>query len=184
MAAFISGHAALIGQCFGFAAMATGMLMYQFRRYRTIMLLMVLCSGLWCLHFAFLGKLTGVVMNVINVARAVVYARREKKWANSNLWPALFILLAALTVVFTWENAWSVLPCLASVCATLGNWQKDTQKLRLYTIGVCAGWFVYNAVSGSIAGMANEAIVFGSVIVGLIRYRKRGDAPPPAAPAA
>ena len=170
MAAFISAHTFLIGQIFGFAAMATAIAMYQFKKHRTIMLLMLLCSALWCAHFAFLGSATGVVMNVINVARALVYTQRDKKWGAKPWIPAVFIAASVVTVIFTWDGVWSLLPCAASVCATLGNWQTDTQKLRLYTVGVCAGWFFYNLIQHSWAGMANEIFTLFSVAIALWRY--------------
>ena len=152
---FFAAHPVLIGQCFGILAMITSILMYQFKKHRTIMLLMLLCSGLWCIHFAFLGAMTGVIMNVINVIRAVVYTFRGKKLASGRYIPAIFIAASVLTVILTWDNAWSLLPCAASICATLGNWQTDTQRLRILTIPVCVCWFVYNMINGSAAGMAN-----------------------------
>ena len=169
---FLTAHAYLFAQIFGFAAMATAISMYQFKKHKTIMLLMVLCSSLWCIHYAFLGLLTPILMNVINVLRAVVFSQREKKWASGNYIPVLFILASVVTVIFTWDNAWSLLPCIASVSATVGNWQTDTQRLRALTIPVCVCWFIYNMINHSIAGMANETFTLVSVIVGLARYRK------------
>lgn len=171
MSAFVSAHAYLFAQVFGFAAMATAISMYQFKKHRAIMLLMTLCSSLWCVHYAFLGLLTPIIMNVINVIRAVVYSFRGKKWASGGYIPAIFIAASVLTVILTWDKAWSLLPCAASVCATLGNWQTDTQRLRIFTIPVCVCWFVYNMINGSAAGMANETFTFVSVLVGLYRYR-------------
>lgn len=176
MLQFISDHGYLFGQIFGFAAMGTAISMYQFKKHRTIMLLMVLCSSLWCLHFACLGLVTPIFMNVINVLRAVVYSRKEKKWASGNYIPALFIAASAAVVIFTWENVWSLLPFFASVAATIGNWQADTQRLRILTIPVCVFWFAYNLINGSVAGMANETFVLVSVIVGLVRHRRSGGA--------
>ena len=51
MIAFLQAHSFLIGQIFGFGAMFVGIIMYQFKKHRTIMLLMMLCASLWCLHF-------------------------------------------------------------------------------------------------------------------------------------
>lgn len=173
MAALISDPTFLIAQAFGFAAMATAISMYQFKKHRTIMLLMVLCSGLWCAHFAFLGSATGVVMNVINVARSLVYTRREKPGWDKAWIPAVFVAASVITVIFTWDGIWSILPCAASVCATMGSWQKNTQRLRLYTVGVCLGWFFYNLVHYSVAGMVNEVFTLTSVLIALWRYRFR-----------
>ena len=169
---FISAHGYVFAQVFGFAAMGTAISMYQFKKHKTIMLLMVLCSSLWCLHYACLGLVTPIVMNVINVLRAVVFSQKEKKWASGNYIPVLFVLASVAAVILTWDGAWSLLPCVASVCATAGNWQSDTQRLRLLTIPVCLCWFAYNLVNRSVAGMANETFVLVSVLVGLARYRK------------
>lgn len=47
---FFETHSYLT-QIFGFSAMAVGIIMYQFKKHRTIMVLMTLCSALWCLHY-------------------------------------------------------------------------------------------------------------------------------------
>ena len=172
---FIAAHTALIGQCFGILAMITSILMYQFKKHRTIMLLMLLCSALWCIHFAFLGAMTGVIMNLINVVRALVFTQREKPWCGKVWVPAVFAAASVAAVIFTWDGPYSLLPCVASVAATVGNWQKDTQRLRLFTIIVCVGWFAYNAVHGSWAGMANEIFTFFSVLLALWRYHFHGE---------
>ena len=177
MLSFLSAHAYVFAQIFGFCAMATAISMYQFKKHKTIMLLMVLCSSLWCVHYAFLGLVTPIFMNVINVLRSVVYSRRDKKWASGLYVPVFFPAAAIVSAALTWENAWSLLPCVASVCATVGNWQTDTQRLRLLTIPVCVCWFIYNLVNHSVAGMANETFTFISVLVGLYRYQAKKAGP-------
>ncbi len=181
MLAFITNHSFLLGQLFGVLAMITAILMYQFKKHRTIMLLMLLCSAFWCVHFAFLGAMTGVIMNVINVVRALVFTQRDKPWCDKKWVPAALVAASAVAAVCTWENVYSLLPCIASVAATLGSWQKDTQKLRLFTIVVCVCWFAYNAVKGSWAGMANELFVLFSVLIALWRFHFHGDTATPEA---
>ena len=172
MLTFFQNHAFLIGQFFGFAAMATGIIMYQFKRHRTIMLLMMLCAGLWCLHFICLGKYTAVFMNLLNVIRSVLYSFRGRKWADSRLIPAAICVSSLVISAFTWEGPLSLLPAAASVSSTLANWQTDTRRLKLLTIPVCVGWFVYNLFGRSYAGMANEIFVLASVFIALYRLRR------------
>ena len=184
MLSFLSSHSFLIGQIFGFAAMAVGIIMYQFKQHRAIMLLMMLNAGLWCLHFVCLGKYTAVFMNLLNVVRSILYSFRGRKWADSRLIPAV-VCLSSLTVsALTWEGPLSLLPAAATVSATLGNWQTDTRKLKLLTIPVCVCWFVYNLFGRSYAGMANETFVLASVFVSLYRIRREEQkaAPQPASP--
>ena len=172
MLAFYQAHSFFIAQILGFCAMATGIIMYQFKKHRTIMLLMVLCSGLWCLHFLLLGKYTAVFMNLLNVTRAVLYSFRGRKWADSIAIPIVICAASLCISAATWDGPLSLLPAVSTVSATCAGWQTDTRKLKLLTIPVCAGWFIYNWSSRSYAGMANETFVLCSVLVALYRLRR------------
>ena len=171
---FIQAHSFLIGQIFGFCAMFVGIITYQFKKHRTIMLLMVLNASLWCLHFLCLGKYTAVFMNLLNVVRAILFTFRGRKWADSVLIPIGVCAASVGISVFTWEGFPTLLPMAAAVFSTSASWQTDTKKLKLLTIPVCVCWFIYNLFSRSYAGMANETFVFISVLVALYRiYREK-----------
>ncbi len=174
MLEFFTAHQNLIAQILGFVAMGIAITMYQFRRHRTILILMSLCSFVWCLHFACLELFTPVAMNLINVLRGIVYSFREKKWAQNNIIPAVFIVICAGSVIFTWDSMWSILPFIASIFATTANWQKNTRLLKYLSIPVCVCWFVYNIANGSVAGTLNEAFALTSIIVYLVRTAKKG----------
>lgn len=170
---FINAHQSLVANIFGFSAIFVVILMYQFKKRKTILLLMVLYSALWCCHFGVLGLMTPVAMNLLNVVRSFVFSFREKKWAQSNIIPAVFLIASLVLVVCTWESMWSILPCIGTAFATLANWQKDTKKLKLLTIPVCLTWFTYNVVNGSLPGACNETLAFVSIIIYLFRARKK-----------
>lgn len=170
MAEFFQEHINIIAQAVGFCAMAVAIMMYQSNKHKNILLLMMLCSSLWCLHFGLLGHWTAVAMNGLNVVRNVVFCYREKKWASSNAVPAIFIVLSLILTVVTYEDLWSVVPFIASVFAIISTWQTDTKKLRFLTIPVCICWFSYNLFHNSWAGMANEVFALSSIIVAIIRY--------------
>lgn len=169
MIEFFNEHYYLISQIFGFSAMATAIIMYQFKKHKTIMLLMVLCSSLWCCHFACLGLFTPVGMNFINVVRSIVYANRDKKYLGSKAVPYIFIAVFAVVLVLTWSGPLSILTFVASIFATISNSISDTRKLKLLTVPVCVCWFIYNCANHSVAGMCNETFAFGSIVVYFVR---------------
>ena len=172
MAEFFAEHQNLIAQVLGFIAMGIAIAMYQFKKHCTILILMSVCSLVWSLHFACLGLFTPVGMNMINVFRGIVYSFRDRKWAQNNIIPAVFIILNAGSVILTWESAWSILPFIAAIFATIANWQMNTRLLKYLSIPVCVCWFVYNIVNGSIAGTLNETFALASIFIYLIRTRK------------
>jgi len=171
--AFISAHSYIIAQIFGFTAMGLAILTYQFNKQKTVNIMLMVVAAVWCCHYAFLGLITPIAMNVVNVIRAFIYSKRDKKWANKSFIPIIFCVAAVILVFFTWENFWSLLPCIASIFASLANWQKDTKKLRALTVPVCVCWLIYNAVNGSIAGAANETFTLVSIAVAFFRYDRK-----------
>lgn len=177
MTEFFAAHSYLIAQIFGFSAMGLAILTYQFNRQKTVNLLLMGVAALWCLHYAALGLVTPIVMNVVNVVRAGVYSRREQKWAQSGLIPAAFCAAAVILTALTWSGPWSLLPGAASIFASLANWQKDTKKLRALTVPVCVCWLVYNIVNKSVAGAANETFTLVSIAVAFFRYDRKKAAP-------
>ena len=176
MAEFFTAHAYLFSQIFGFAAMGTAILTYQFNKQKTVNLILMLVAALWCAHYACLGLVTPIVMNVLNLVRAAIYAKRDKPWANRKWIPIAFCAAAVALTALTWEDAWSILPGVASIAASVANWQTDTKKLRAFTVPVCVCWLIYNAFHRSIAGAANETFTLISIFVAFLRYdRKKKD---------
>lgn len=169
---FFMQYREIIAQGLGFIAMGIVVAMYQFKKHRTILILLSLCSFVWSLHFAALGLFTPVGLNMLNVFRGIAYSFRDRKWAQNNIIPAVFIVLCAGSVILTWESYLSIFPFIGSIFATIGNWQKNTRMLKYLSIPVCLCWFVYNTANGSIPGMCNEIFAFTSIVVYLIRTRK------------
>ncbi len=174
MPEFITAHSYLIAQIFGFTAMGLAILTYQFNKQKTVNLLLMAVAAAWCLHYAALGLVTPIVMNVVNVIRAGIYSYRDKKWANGKWIPVAFCIAVAVLTAVTWDGLWSLLPGVASIFASVANWQTDTKKLRVLTVPVCVCWLVYNAVNRSIAGVCNETFTLGSIAVAFFRYDRKG----------
>lgn len=169
MQEFFETHSYLT-QIFGFSAMAVGIIMYQFKKHRTIMVLMTLCSALWCLHYTSMWLFTPVAMNFLNVVRSYVCSL-NKKWVHSKAVPIVFIAVSLVLTIVTWQGVWGILPFIASIFATIGGWQKNPQILRIMTIPVCLCWVTFNLINRSWAGMTNDTLSLISLIVALTRYK-------------
>lgn len=170
MTDFLTSNSYIIAQIFGFSAMTMAIVSYQSNKHRTIMILLVLVGLFWCCHYYFLGLMTPIALNFINIVRCFVYSFREKGKIKSALIPAGFIAVSLVTTVLTYKNGWSLLPLAGACFATIANWQTNTKLLRLLTVPVCVCWFIYNTVNHTWAGMANEILCFISVCVAYFRY--------------
>ena len=168
---FLKAHLELFAQIAGFIAMGLTILSFQFRKHRWIMAFMTASSVFWVLHYAMLGLWPAAAINTMNMLRNYIYGLREKKNVNSPLVPAFFVIVAAVSVIATWENGWSVLPLLASVTATVANWQTQTKKLKLLSYPRYGLWLVYDLINRAWAGAANDAFTMGSITVSLVKER-------------
>ncbi len=171
---FLKAHIDLFAQIAGFIAMGLTILSFQFRKHSWIMAFMTASSVFWILHYVMLGLYPAVAINTMNMFRNYIYGLREKKNINTPLIPAFFVVVAAVSVIATWENGWSVLPLLASVTATVANWQTQTKKLKLLSYPRYGLWLIYDLFNGAWAGAANDAFTMGSITVSLIRERGKG----------
>lgn len=169
---FIRDHSEIFANVFGFSAMLTAIITYQFKKHRTIMLLIILDSLLWCFHYACLGLMTPIAMNGLNIAKNVIYCFRDRKWAQSPAIPGVFIVISLVMTVFTWQDYLSALPFIAAVFAAIGQWQTNTKKLKILSMPMSGCWLVYNFLNHSWAGFCNEIFVLGSITVALVRLRK------------
>ncbi len=170
---FIKNNSFIIAQIFGFMAMTVAVSMYQFNKHRKVMILMFACSMLWCCHYTFLGLFTPVAMNFLGGVKNLVFSFKEKAQTESKTIPIIFLILSIVSTALTWANWWSILPMIASVFAVVAQWQTNVKYLRLLTIPVCVCWFIYNINNQSWAGTANECFVLISIIIALIKNRKK-----------
>lgn len=132
---------------------------------------MVFGQSVFLIHFVLLGAWTGVGMNLVGMARTLVFRlREEKKWANWRFWPPVFILLFILAGLFAGESWLGILPVVAMSIETTGLWLKNLKKLRFINLFPHPFWFTYNIIKGSWAGVVCEIFVLSSIIVAIVRY--------------
>ena len=173
MATLIHDNLDVIAQAMGFIAMGLTVLSFQFRKHRWILTCMTASSVFWIIHYVMMGLYPAAAINTMNLLRNYIYSLREKKQINSKLIPAFFVIVASVSVIATWENVWSILPLMASVIATVANWQTQTKKLKLLSCPRYGLWLAYDLINRSWAGAVNDAFTIGSIVISLIRERMK-----------
>ena len=169
----------VIVQAIGVVAMILTIGCYQLKRRRFILTAQYSGNVLWCVHYFFLGAWPALVTNALNAVRGFIYSL-DKKWAKSNIWVAVFIVLpitAQLILLYLKLvdfNTWySYLPIVATIIAAVALRIPDENKMRTTYITSVPLWIIYNALAGSIPGTLSAAFTLVSLIVALVRYRKK-----------
>lgn len=162
-----------IGQIIGFIAMFLCVMSYQAKSAHAIRLIQIVMSFFWVIHFILLGKYTGAVINGVGLVRTIIFFFRGKKWADNIFWLYFFIAAFIVTGIITWESWLSLLCVVAMIFGTLSLYMTDPKLVRIFALGCCPLWLIYDAFAHSYAGVLNEAVTIVSIIVALIRYKKK-----------
>ena len=174
MIEFFTTNRELIAQIIGFVAMFFAIISFQFKKHRSVLLMLMLVSCVWSLHFLVLGEMTAVGLNLLSAIRCLIYSFHDegKKWASGKWIPIVFGVIFTITTIYTYSTPLDLLPLVSTYMYTYSNWQQNEKKMKIITLPASMLWLIFNIVSGSIAGAINEAFSEISIAVYLIRTRK------------
>ena len=156
----------LIGSLLAFTAVQTG-------SRRKIIGLQLVCCVLWVVQYVLLGAWTGVLINLLGLARGVVCAYNDRPWARSRLWLALL----------TWDGPYCLLLGAAMMLTTAALWTRNMRLTRLLFLLNSPPVFAYNLIAGSYTGAAIEVAAFCSFALAVWRFDLRRPAAGPSSPA-
>ena len=84
----------LVGSLISFTSVQTG-------SRKKILLLQLLCCVLWIVQYGLLGAWTGVLINLLGLARGTVCACNDRPWASGRGWLALFLVCYGVSPLLT-----------------------------------------------------------------------------------
>ena len=161
----------IIGQILGIIGMILGFVIYQVKDSKKILLVQIITSLIFCIHYILIGALSGAVLNIVGTVRSVVYYHREKKFFSGKYIPIAFAFIMAGTGIIFWETWYSIFVVSGLVIYNLALTFKNPQNLRRSILISCPLILTYNIFSKSVGGIAYESISMVSGIIGLIRYK-------------
>lgn len=159
----------IAAQIIGGFGILFSLLSFQFANRKYILLSQTTASLLFSLQLFMVGAVTGGCLDLISFVRSLIFLNNQKKWASSKLWLVGFVVVMIVTGIFTWENAWSILPVIGSILSTVALWMKDGKHIRMISLLVGPCWLVYNLINGAYTGAFNEILAMTSIVIGLIR---------------
>ena len=157
-------------QAIGLLGSLVVMLSVQFNNRKVALAAQAVACVLWITHYSALGATTAIFINVISIARSVVFYFNDRRWAKSKLWLWLFIVLFLGNSFLAWEGWWSILPSIGMCATTIALWVRDERKLRLLYFCSSPPWLVYNILCGSYSCAIVEAVALASYISAIYRF--------------
>ena len=157
-------------QLIGVAGTLLFFLSYQCRSNRNLFRVQLLSYLFYTAHLLLLGALTGGVSYMINTLRSFCLGSRWK-FAHSQGMCAIICAMQLAALALTWSGWVSILPVAANIAATLGGYTHNPRKIRI--AGMCINsplWIVYDLCVGSWAGLLDEVVTEGSMILSIVRF--------------
>ncbi len=162
-----------IAQIIGVLGLVCSLLSFQMKRRKWIMAFQIIASLSFSTQLFLLGAITGGCVDMISFIRTVIFSQNGKKWASSPVWLYVFIGIMIVAGLFTWKDAWDILPIAGSVLSTIALWMKSEKKIRLVSLAVGPCWLIYNLKKGAWSGALNEVLAMASIVIGLLRNDAR-----------
>lgn len=180
----------LIAQIVGIIAMIIGVLSFQQKTQKRIVVMQFCSSILFAVHFGMIGAVIGCILNVMGIVRAAVFSQREKHaWAAHISWVYIFVaaFLVAYVLIFTvlrdiifTEGAPTLidyfiqlLPVLGMTATTVSFRAEKAATVRALSFVSSPAWLTYNIIGRSLGGSLTEIFVMISIVVGILRLDRK-----------
>ncbi|WP_207481005.1 YgjV family protein [Arenibaculum pallidiluteum] len=176
----------MLGELFGAAGVIAGSSWGLLRNRYAMLMVQGLGTAFFGLHYLVLGAHSGAAMCLTTLMQNATAIPRERTPLLKVLFWLTVPVMAALTAL-TWNGLASAGAALGLSMATLGRWQTDVVRLRVFFIFCAFGWALHNITVGSPFGLASDTMTLTTNLWRLWQLRAKplsaSAAPVPAAPA-
>lgn len=141
---------------------------------KNIMLLCVVYCFFYSGHYLLLNAYTGTLMTLISAARNVwFYFNAKKNRNNPKFSLMLFLLMAIIFGIISYQDTFSIISIIASLLSTYSIWQKNVKLYRILAVPVSVCFIIYAAHINSFLSILTECILLVIEIVGIIQYSSK-----------
>lgn len=136
---------------------------------RKILILFILYSIFYGIHYLLLDALTGFFMNIVSIIRNFIFFRHEiKNKKNSKLFLIILFLIIIFFTIYSYKDVFSIISMFASITSTYSIWQKNLKIYRILSILVSIFFIIYAIHIKSLLAIITEIILLFAEFIGLI----------------
>lgn len=162
----------ILSTIFGVVGIIANMIIYWQKSREKMLSFKLFADVVWTAHYGLLGAQTGAVTCGISILRETVFLNKKHRWAQSNLWLILFVLISVGFGIAGWKNAINLFPLLASILSVISFAIGKPGLSRILQIVISVLFLVYDIYVMSYAGIINEVCTLTSVVIALFFFWK------------
>lgn len=162
----------------GFIGTAVYCFSFQQKKRKNIIFLNVISRLLFILQYLLLGAFAGAILDVLGALASYIAGKKDVAFIQKHLKFIIVLLdvaiVAAGVILAVVNHSWlDLIPVVAVLLHTGSFWLSRESTIRVvYLIG-CPFWLVYNFMTAAYGSMAGDLLSMGSIIIAMIRYRKK-----------
>ena len=157
-------------QAIGLLGTAVFFLSYQCKSNKRLFQVQFVSYLCYTTHLLMLGAVTGGISYILNTVRSFCLGSKYAFLKGRGMC-AVICMMQMLTLCFTWDGWWSVLPVAANIAATIGGYTRNPRKIRIAGMFINSPlWILYDIIVGSWAGILDEIVTEASMILSIYRY--------------
>ena len=161
-------------QIIGVIILVITVISIQFKTKEKILMCQIIANILVAVQYFLLNALTGTVVAVINVVRCIIfYYYKKKNKKPSIIFLTIFIIVAIVLGILTWQNGFSIIPIIATMVFTYGLWQDNVKVTRICTAITAGNWTIYNVIVKAFTGALQSVAECFSAIIAIWRNKEK-----------
>lgn len=159
----------ILANILGVSGIIIAVVLYQQKNRKSLLTYKLVLDLIWFLHYLLIGAYSGAAVAAIAALREIVFVKRDPKKSGSIIWLPIFILIAVITTVWTWDSVYSLFALSASCIAVISFFIGKPKLSRILAFPVCTSLLIYDVSCHSVWGVINESISIISSLIGFIR---------------
>ncbi|MGN0514087.1 MAG: YgjV family protein [Lachnospiraceae bacterium] len=160
----------VVVQVIGLIGTALFFMSYQCKSNKNLYRVQFLSYLFYTTHLILLGAITGGISYIINGIRSFCLGSKID-FLRSRKMCVIICMLQLMTLIITWSGWLSLLPVAANIASTIGGYTHNARKIRIAGMFVNSPlWIIYDIIVGSWAGILDELVSEGSMIISIVRY--------------
>ncbi len=157
----------LLSQVLAAVAFLCGVISFQLKKRRNVLLWLCASALSNAAHFFVLGRAgAGTLYGVMGIRVFTAAFTIDRRFMY------LFMALILVGFYLSYERPLDILALFGAMLATYGNFQASDRKVRLYYMACAVTWMVHNFIAGSPVAVLMETTFLVSNLIGYRRiYR-------------
>ena len=160
----------ILAQVLGLLGLVVIIISFQVRQKKRLLRLQMFANLGFFGQYLCLGAISGCLMSFTAFLRNLLFSRC--KTVPKPLVAAFVAIMITLTAI-SYQDPFSLLPCLATVIYTLSLSSKNLLFVRLADIAACLFYLIFNIHVGAYFGIASNLLELSSSLIGILRFDRK-----------